>query len=330
MSPAQRSRRARLPDHIPPMLAVLSAMPQDETRYSFEFKWDGIRALCFYDGQDLRFESRNLRDITAQYPELQGLRKSLRTPVVLDGEIVALDRHGRPDFSLLQNRMHVRHHKARQAGTFPIQYIIFDLLYHRNENLMPEPYLLRRKQLQELDLESPNWRISPSTRGHGKEIWNIAKKNQLEGIIAKESDSAYEPGHRSGTWLKIKQTKTEELLIGGWVPGRGEITEGVGALLLGYYDKNSKFRYAGKIGTGMSYEERLMLKGWFKTIPLKESPFLDPTGEKNALFCKPQYVVSVEFRGWTPGGKLRQGAHIGIRYDKNPEEVILNPPRTAA
>jgi bifunctional non-homologous end joining protein LigD len=312
---------SKMPAHIPPMLAVLAKMPARCDKYSFEFKWDGVRAVCYYDGRGLCFESRNLLNMTPRYPELLPLKKALRKPVILDGEIVALDRKGRPDFGLLQTRMHAAK-ASRRISSFPIQYIIFDILYHNGQNLMPLAFQERRGELEKLNLEHENWKTSPCTFGNGKAVWDLASQHELEGVIAKTLDSPYEPGVRSPSWLKIKRVLKEEFLIGGWTPGKGGIAEGVGALLLGYYDQDERLHYAGKVGSGISDEERRILRGWFTKNPLDENPFEEPVDDRAAVFCKPQWIAAIEFRGWTPGRRIRQGSYQGLRDDKAPHEVV--------
>src|SRR6266566_3526903 len=159
---SRRRPAAPMPEHVEPMLAVLSRLPSDQKNYSFEFKWDGVRALTYFDGRSLRMESRNLLDITPRYPEVHALTDGLAgRRVILDGEIVALDNDHRPSFPLLQQRMHVHDSGVvrRLMKSIPVYYIIFDLLYLDDQITMPLPWTRRRALLEELSLTGPNWRI---------------------------------------------------------------------------------------------------------------------------------------------------------------------------
>src|SRR5205809_3237389 len=159
---SKRRAAAPMPQHVEPMLAVLSTLPTDQKNYSFEFKWDGVRAITYFDGNALHMESRNLLDITPRYPEVHALTEKIAgRKIILDGEIVALDKEHRPSFPLLQQRMHVHDSGAvrRLMKTIPVYYIIFDLLYLDDQITMPLPWTKRRAMLEELSLTGPNWRI---------------------------------------------------------------------------------------------------------------------------------------------------------------------------
>jgi bifunctional non-homologous end joining protein LigD len=245
-----------MPQHINPMLAVLSTLPPDPKPYSFEFKWDGVRALTYFDGRRLSMESRNLLDITPRYPELHPLADSLRgRRAILDGEVVALDENHRPSFPLLQQRMHLRDSGAiqRLMKQVPVYYIIFDLLYLDDQITVPLPFQRRRALLEGLNLSGPSWRTSPAVEGDGKSLYETAVAHAMEGIVAKKLDSPYEPGRRSPNWLKIKIVQSQEFVIGGWCPEKGDNHQRIGSLLLGYYEQK-KLRYAGSVGTGFAEE----------------------------------------------------------------------------
>ena len=237
----------RPPEHVRPMLAVAAtALPRDQGAWAFELKWDGIRAVAHWDGERLRFETRNLRDVTVAYPELQPMGEALgRTPLVLDGEVVALDDAGAPSFQLLQERMHVtdRVTAARRAAQRPVLYAAFDLLHCGEEDLMPRPFTERRACLEALTLAGPTWATSPSFPGEGTATYAAAEARGFEGVVAKRLDSPYLPGQRSPAWTKVKATRRDEFVTGGWLPGEGNREGRIGALLAGLPEAGGRLTY---------------------------------------------------------------------------------------
>ena len=262
MDPPGDPGRVPMPEHVVPMMARLAAgLPSDERNWSFEVKWDGVRAIAYAQPGRLRLESRNLNDVTDGYPEVRGLIEDLgMREAVLDGEIVAFDHsdpaHPKPSFERLQQRMHLRSAGAvrRLAATVPVVYAIFDLLYLDGHSLIELPYSERRERLEGLGLGGPAWRVPAAQRGTGARLLDATREQGLEGVIAKRLDSRYEPGRRSGAWLKIKNTLRRELVVGGWLPGEGRRSDRIGALLMGYYERRS-FVYAGRVGTGFTEQD---------------------------------------------------------------------------
>ncbi len=227
-----------MPERIVPMLADAGRMPLDESRYSFEVKWDGVRAIAYCKPGRIRLESRNLNEITDAYPEVRGILFDLgMREAVLDGEIVAFDDAGKPSFERLQSRMHVTSPSAvkRLSKSTPVVYAIFDLLHLDGETLMALPYEQRRERLEALGLGGPAWRVPAVQRGAGARLLAATEQQGLEGVVAKRLDSRYEPGRRTGAWIKIKHLRRQELVIGGWLPGEGRRTDRIGALLMGYH-----------------------------------------------------------------------------------------------
>jgi bifunctional non-homologous end joining protein LigD len=326
-----------MPQHIVPMLARLSTLPPDDEHWGYEIKWDGVRAVAYVpETGATSIESRNLNDVTRQYPEAAAIGQALTgRSAVLDGEVVAFDEHGRPSFERLQGRMHLTGAAAIDARTrsTPIVYVVFDLLYLDGENLMRLPYTERRARLEALDLNGPSWRTPAYHTGEGAALLEASAAQGLEGIVAKRLDSSYEPGRRGGSWLKVKNTRRQELVIGGWLPGEGRRHGRIGALLMGYYDhepEEPELRYVGKVGTGFDARELERLEGLLAPLRRSTSPF---AGErqpgKGAMFVDPELVAEVEFNEWTKQNMLRHPSYKGLREDKRPTDVVLEAPDVA-
>ncbi len=329
MDPPADPDRQPMPDRIVPMLARASTtVPTPEAQWSFEVKWDGVRAIAYIQPGRLRLESRNLNEITDAYPELRGLLRAVgMRELVLDGEIVAFDEQGRPSFERLQRRMHVTSPAAvrRLMSSHPVLYAIFDLLYLDGHSLMELPYSERRARLEGLGLEGPAWRVPAAHPGEGARLREATRLQGLEGIVAKRLSSHYEPGRRPGTWVKVKNTLRQELVIGGWLPGEGRRTERIGALLVGYYD-GGDFRYAGRVGTGFTDKVLDELGRRLAQYRRSSSPFSrTPKLPREAVLVEPCVVIEVEFREWTNDGVLRAPSYKGIREDKVPRDVVLEP-----
>ena len=328
---ATETTRAAIGKSYSPMLAVLGspASLQGE-EWSFEMKWDGIRALAYLtDGTDrgVKLLTRNGNDVTATYPEIvEGLLAGVRAAsAVLDGEIVALDRGGRPDFGLLQTRMGLtapRDVRAARAST-PVHFLAFDLLELEGEPLTGEPYLARRRALAETVTSAGIVQVPPAFDGDFAGAFHSSLELGLEGVIAKERDGDYRPGRRSGTWIKIKHHRTQEVVVGGWRPGNGRRSDTIGALLLGIPDGDS-LRYVGRVGTG--FRERDLAEALAKLAPLarKTSPFAEVPSldSRGATWVRPILVGEVEFSEWTSAGRLRQPSWRGWRPDKSAADVV--------
>jgi bifunctional non-homologous end joining protein LigD len=337
MDPPSDPDREPMPERILPMLAdARTAVPQPESPWSFEVKWDGVRAIAYIKPGRLRLESRNLNDITDAYPEVRGiLRDAGMRELVLDGEIVAFGENGRPSFERLQRRMHVTAPSAirRLSRSTPVVYAIFDLLYLDGHTLMGRPYQERRALLDELGLGGAAWRVPAAHPGRGQALFDATGAQGLEGIVAKRLDSRYEPGRRNGSWLKIKHTYRQELIICGWLPGEGRRTNRIGALLMGYRTRSphGDLRYAGRVGTGFTERTLAELTRRLEPLRVDTSPFdAAPKLPRNAVFVAPELVAEIEFREWTGEGVMRAPSFKGLREDKPADEVVLELPGAAA
>lgn len=311
------------------MLATLGTMPGPDQRlsYGYEVKWDGYRALARWDGRSLTFHSRNGNEMT-DFPELAGLGKALPGPAILDGEIVAFDEAGKPSFSRLQTRMPSRLRRGRDAPKAPamITFVAFDLLWLKKD-LMTRSYLERRAALDALELKGPTWSAPPWTRD-GDALWQLAKEQQLEGIMAKRLDGRYRPGQRDPGWIKVKLVMRDEFVIGGYLL-REDPRQGLGALLVGFYPDAAaaaagRLTYAGKIGTGFSDLERAQLKSQLDKHAASASPFAAKTNhDRRAIWSKPLLVAEVAYSEWTHTGHVRHPSFKGLRADKTAPEVIM-------
>jgi len=319
------------------MLAVLGTLPPDPQRYAFEFKWDGVRAMCHCDvagrsgGPQLRLFARSGIDITSRYPELHTLADALGRPVVLDGEIVALDENNRPSFARLQRRMHVTDPRAsvRLSGTVPACYVLFDLLYLDGRDLTRLPYTERRAMLEELTLAGPSWNVTPAQEGEGQAMLDVARQNRLEGIVAKRLDSPYELGRRSPNWIKIKLVGRDEFVVGGWVPEKGNAaSDRIGALLVGYYDCHGVLHYAGSVGAGLAVADQRGLQRQLARYAADRTPFTEAASKVGARFVRPELVAELEYRRWPKGGLIQQAAYKGLRTDKPAREVVRSDGET--
>jgi bifunctional non-homologous end joining protein LigD len=315
------------------MLATLGSTTDgsfdDESEWAFEMKWDGVRAIAEVRGGStkqgqLRLFSRNGVDITVSYPELDELLTAVEGDVVLDGEIVALDKRGRPDFSLLQGRMHVRK-KAdveKAASGIPAKFMVFDILEANGESLLRTEYLERRAVLERTVDAGDTIQVPPAFDGDLAAAMDSSAKLGLEGVMAKKRDGRYSPGVRSRTWLKLKHHRAQEVVIVGWRPGHGTRARRVGSLLMGVPEGDG-IRYVGRVGTG--FDERALdeMLPRLKKLARKTSAVDDvPTADaRDAVWVSPKLVGEVEFAEWTPTRRLRQPSWRGWRPDKGIADV---------
>ncbi|WP_138759812.1 non-homologous end-joining DNA ligase [Modestobacter altitudinis] len=320
---------AGVPEDLPPMLAAIGELPRaDDPRWGYEFKWDGVRALAHVQAGRLRLRARSGNDVTGTYPELHRLPGVLAGhDAVLDGEVVALDGRGRPDFGLLQGRMHrTGPEVARMAAASPVTYLVFDLLALDGESLLTRPWTERRERLDALGLVSDRWVTTPWFRGNGDQVQAASLENGLEGVLAKRLDSPYRPGGRGPDWRKVKNLRTQAVVVGGWRPGEGRRAGGIGSLLVGVHDDSGRLVFAGHVGTGFTAAALAELGRLVTARP--SSPFADALARevtRDAHWVEPLLVGEVRYTQWTREGRLRHPAWRGLRDDVPPADVVVEP-----
>jgi bifunctional non-homologous end joining protein LigD len=317
-----------MPERLAPMLALAGELPTRDKEWAYEFKWDGVRAMVYVEGGRVRALTRNDKSLMTTFPELHDIGEFLGSrSAILDGEIVALDKDDRPSFSTLAHRLHLTSKTAidRLAKSSPASFFAFDVLYLEGRSLLSATYDERRAALESLKLQGETFATPPSTANvGGAEIARIARERGLEGVVAKRRSSHYFPGARNGDWIKVKNFRTQEVVIGGWTSGQGERSGSLGALLLGV-QSDEGFTYVGKVGTGFSTTSRKELLDSLKPLARKTTPFkerLSPAETSLAHFVRPQLVGEVQFAEWTPDGHLRHPSWRGLRADKNANEVV--------
>ena len=319
-----------VPDALKPMLAVPGTEPPEgDGEWAYEFKWDGMRVLARVDGGRLGMVSRNGNDVTRQFPELRGFGESLGSRQVLaDGELVVLGPDGRPSFSLLQHRIHNESAAAvkRLSAAQPASLVLFDLLHLDGESLLARTYDERRSALEGLGIGAAHWGLTGSfTDATGTEMLRASVDAGMEGVVAKRRSSRYRPGRRSHDWIKVKNQRMQEVVIGGYTRGNGNRSGDFGALVLGVRSSGPrKLTFVGKVGTGFSDEDRADLLVALRRLDRSTSPFDAPLPSalvREASWVTPKLVGEVRFSEWTADGHLRHPVWRGLRPDKSVRDV---------
>jgi bifunctional non-homologous end joining protein LigD len=315
-----------MPRLIQPMMASpRRGLPIDDERYGWEFKWDGVRAIAYVSGGQIRLLSRTGKDMTGSYPELAVLARRVGAPVIVDGEIIAIGQ-GRPDFGLLQSRMHLRHPPVRLLRQVPVQLYLFDVLYHDGQSLLRVPYTARRERLEELGLDADPVRTTPWYPGGAADVLAASLANALEGVVGKPLASAYHPGQRRD-WIKVKNVRHAEVIICGWKPGQGRRAGTIGSLLVGVWDGHL-LRYAGHVGTGFTQAMLADLMRLLQPLRRADSPFgtaVPAEHARGAQWVHPRLVGEVAFTEWTSDKILRHPSWRGLRTDKDPRQIHQKP-----
>jgi bifunctional non-homologous end joining protein LigD len=304
----------RIPFRVHPMLATLVAKPFDKPGWVYEEKYDGYRILAYKEGDKVTLLSRNDKDRSLMFPGIAAAVRALpaRT-LLLDGEVVAFDRHDVSRFQLLQQ------------GNVKPKYAVFDCLYVDGKDLRSQPLSSRRSALEMIIRDDKQMLLSRRLAQNGIAAYEVAKRKGYEGIVAKDQSAPYIEG-RSKKWLKVKVHQEEEFVIAGYTAPEGS-RQHFGALLLGAYDRG-KLIYVGKVGTGFSRQTLESLARAFRPLIRKKPALVDPPPERNVIWLKPKLVAQVAFQEWTADNKLRQPVYLGLRDDKKPEECLLTRTRS--
>jgi bifunctional non-homologous end joining protein LigD len=318
-----------LPPRVGPMLARPGTLPSNDKEWAYEIKWDGVRAIAFVEGGRVRLQSRNDQDLTSSFPEFRELGAAIGArPCVLDGEIVALGEDGKPSFGLLQHRLQVANANAikKLAADSPASYVIFDVLHLDGHPLTGQTYDERRQALEELQLAGESFATAASFRNvSGADVLRATKETGLEGLIAKRRESIYLEGKRSDVWIKVKNIRTQEVVIGGWTEGAGNREGSLGALLVGIPAEGG-LRYVGKVGTGFTQRDRDEILQLLRPTASRKSPFA-PSTEVSELtpphYVRPDFVGEVQYAERTGAGRLRHPSWRGLRSDKSPADIVV-------
>ena len=324
------------PRFIEPMKAKLVEKRPTTGDWIYELKFDGIRLIAVKNKEKLSLLSRNQNDLSARFPEIVDAVKNLPADeCVLDGEVVALDEQGGSSFQLLQAR-------EMEGRKSPIYFYAFDLLQLDGKSLVSLPLEARKSVLEKLCVGAGDpIRYSGAIGGDANQLLKEVQRRGLEGIIGKQRSSAYEPGRRSGAWIKLKCVNEQEFVIGGYTPPQGA-RKHFGAILVGYY-KDGDLVFAGKVGTGFTAKSLAALHKKFQAEQRADGPFVDlpskqngqwvlgitPSMIKKMHWVNPKFVAEIKFAEWTRDGKLRAPVFLGLRDDKKPTEVVREAPPTS-
>ena len=337
-SPAAGDRlageEAAFPTTLNPMMARLADEPFSHPHWLFEPKLDGFRAVAFVQHGDVTLLSRNGNDLTDQFREVvDELSAQPEEEMVLDGEIVALNEDGLPDFGLMQQSIGLPKHirVAVPNGPAKVVYYPFDLLYANGRDLQRVPLFQRKVLLGQLLVPGESIQLMEYVEEQGQSFFAGATRMGLEGMVAKRRDSIYEPAARSGSWLKIKHVRSQEFVVGGFTKGSGARTASFGALLLGYYEGNV-LRYAGRVGSGFDQATLAQLRSALDTLLTDGSPFADEADidERQATWVSTELVAEVKFAEWTHDDRLRAPVFMRLRPEVTPDTVIREEAGAAA
>jgi bifunctional non-homologous end joining protein LigD len=313
-----RSSKAASRRSMSPMLATLIDAPFDDPEWIFETKWDGFRIIANVKPGRVMLRSRGGLNITRSYKKVADALGKARHAMVLDGELVALDRAGRSSFQLLQNAA---------EGKARLRYCVFDLLSLDGRDLRGQPLIERKRLLASVLPRSSLVHRSRHVRRDGIKAFRSARLHHLEGIMAKRADSRYRSGLRTRDWLKIKTSRRQEAVVAGFTPPAGA-RKYFGALVLALRDRGA-WRYAGNVGTGFNAATLKSLHRRLIAMRATHAPFEKASrGTRRVTWVRPRLVCEIKFTEWTKDGQMRHPAFVGLRFDKAPSKVARERERS--
>jgi len=322
------AQRHPQPDELRPMLPTLRDEPFDSPDHIFEVKWGGVRAIAVIDDGAVRLHGRNLRDLTALYPELTSLASALPARhAAIDGEIAAWAGDSAPDFDLLRPRLLRPDEPARSSPSSPVIYQAFDLLELDGRWLLEHPLFERRNILHERLRPSRAVQAADFVREDGVAFFEAVAGHQLEGVIAKDKYSPYLPGERSLAWQEIRATQSDDFVIGGYTFGGGlRRKDLIASLLLGVY-RAKQFEFAGEVSVGCADREMRQLLDLLSPLHTDASPFSEaPNVARFLYWCRPELACHVRFSQWGPDGRLRFPVFVAPRPDVPAKECVREVP----
>ncbi len=308
------------PDEVRPMQAASAEAPFSSPEYVFEVKWDGLRCILFRDPSgEVRLQDRGLHDITADLPEVARAAKRVPPGSVIDGELVATDSDGRPDYPRLRQRLTAG---SRLKDEIPTAYLAFDALYLEGRPLLRQPVIRRRARLAKSVEAGGHLFVPAHIEEDGVELFEACLERGLEGVLAKHKQSPYVPGQRSPFWLKVKAVKSDDFVVIGWT---GE--KPFDALVLGYHE-DGRLLPCGTVGGGYDDDAMTNIRQALIDLAMDDSP-LDPPPimTKPVHWVRPELVVSIRYSEWSPDGTLRFPIFNGLRPEVHPAEAVRHRPR---
>ena len=312
---------------IGPMMAK-TGEPFDSNNHFFEVKWDGLRALLFLQNGKLELQNRNLRAVTASYPEVQNVAKKIRAKkAIIDGEVVVLSKKGTPDFGKLQNRFGIEDPKRVETArsAYPVTYVAFDLLHLNGKDVIKNQLEKRKKALHDLIEEGPHLLYGDHVERKGLQYYSEALKLGFEGTVGKEKHSPYLLGTRSSFWIKSKGSRTLDAIVVGYIQGEGMRKATFGSLVMAMYDDQGRLVHVGNVGGGFDDKTLLMLKPTLERLVVKRPIIIGPIEAPSPItWVKPRIVCEIIYANITTDKKLRFPRFNRLRTDKKPEECVLD------
>ena len=308
------------PGEVRPMQAASAEAPFSSAEYLFEVKWDGLRCILFRDpdGQ-VRLKDRGLNDLTADLPEVVAAAKRVPPGSVIDGELVATDSDGRPNYPRLRQRLAA---SAQMRDEIPTAYLAFDALYLEGRPLLRQPVLRRRTRLAKAVETGGHLFVPDHIQEDGVELFEACLERGLEGVVAKHLQSPYVPGQRSPFWLKVKAVKSDDFVVIGWTGSKP-----FDALVVGYHE-DGRLLPCGTVGGGYDEDAGHALRDALVELATEQSPLEPPPIMMRPVqWVRPELVVSIRYSEWSPDGTLRFPIFNGLRPEVHPAEAVRHRPR---